>query len=117
MRRFLSALVVLVLAVSAVPAFATGAPVRLPDQPSKESILGWMNTYRFHPDPDRLPVAVRAMSRLGLITDPEGSGVYVGFMAGVIAANPDKADALIAHMFPLPAEHHWAIVRAIAFSD
>jgi hypothetical protein len=112
MRRFLFALV-----VAALPALAAGAPARLPDQPTKESILGWINTYRLHPDPDRLPVAVRAMSRLGLITDPESSGVYVGFIAGVIAANPDKADALIAKMFPLPAEHHWAIVRAIAFSD
>src|SRR4051794_30635521 len=101
MRRFLLALVVL-----ALPALATAAPIRLPDQASKESILGWMNTYRLHPDPDRLPVAVKAMSRMGLITDPEGSGVYVGFIAGVIAANPDKADALIARMFPLPAEHH-----------
>ena len=113
MRRFLFALVVVALPA----AHAAGAPARLPDQPTKESILGWMNTYRLHPDPDRLPTAVRAMSRLGLITDPEGSGVYVGFIAGVIAANPDKADALIAKMFPLPAEHHWAIVRAIAFSN
>jgi hypothetical protein len=112
MRRFLLALV-----VAALPALAAGAPARLPDQPAKESILSWINTYRLHPDPDRLPVAVRAMSRLGLITDPESSGVYVGFIAGVIAANPEKADALIAKMFPLPAEHHWAIVRAIAFSD
>jgi hypothetical protein len=112
MRRFLFALV-----VAALPALAAGAPARLPDQPAKESILSWINTYRLHPDPDRLPVAVRAMSRLGLIADPENSGVYVGFIAGVIAANPDKADALIARMFPLPAEHHWAIVRAIAFSD
>jgi hypothetical protein len=34
----------------------------------------------------------------------------------VIAANPDRADDLIAKMFPLSSEHHWAIVRAIAFS-
>jgi hypothetical protein len=122
MRRFLLALgvfapVVFAPVVLALPAFAAAAPVRLPDQASKESVLGWINTYRLHPDPERLPVAVRAMSRLGLITDPETSGVYVGFIAGVIANNPDKADALIARMFPLPAEHHWAIVRAIAFSD
>ena len=44
----------------------------------KEIILGWINTYRHHPDPERVPLAVRGMSRLGLITDPEGSGVYVG---------------------------------------
>jgi len=100
-----------------LPLSAAAAPARLPDQSSKEGILGWMNAYRHHPDPDRLPGVVRGMSRLGLITDPESSGVYVGFIAGVIATNPDKADALVAKMFPLPVEHHWAIVRAIAFSD
>jgi hypothetical protein len=56
------------------------------------------------------------MSRLGLITDPEGSGVYVGFLAGVIASNPDRADALLTKLFPISSEHHWAIIRAIAFS-
>ena len=79
-------------------------------------ILGWINTYRHNPDPDRVPVAVRGMSRLGLITDPESSGVYVGFLAGIIAANPDRADVLIGKIFPLSPEHHWAIVRAIAYS-
>ena len=34
----------------------------------------------------------------------------------MIASNPDKAEALIARMFPLSTEHHWAIVRAIAYS-
>jgi hypothetical protein len=110
MRRFALALLVL------SPGLACAAPARLPEQPSKEMILGWINTYRNHPDPDRVPVAVRGMSRLGLITDPEGSGVYVGFLAGVIAANPDRADVMIAKMFPLSSEHHWAVVRAIAYS-
>ena len=39
-----------------------------------------------------------------------------GFLAGIIAANPDRADVLIGKMFPLSPEHHWAIVRAIAYS-
>ena len=111
MRRLAFALIVL-----ALPSFATAAPNRLPDQPSKENILGWINTYRVHPDPERVPAAVRGMSRLGLITDPEGSGVYVGFLAGVIASNPDRADELVAKIFPISSEHHWAVVRAIAYS-
>jgi hypothetical protein len=121
MRRFLSALIVVALlpaaAFAAPTRVAIPASARLPDQPTKENILAWINTYRLHPAPERLPIAVRAMSRLGLIADPEGSGVYVGFIAGVLSANPERADALIAKMFPLPNEHHWAIVRAIAFSD
>jgi hypothetical protein len=108
----------LVLACVAVliPASISAAPTRLPEQASKEMILGWINTYRSKPDLDRVPIAVRGMSRIGLITDPESAGVYVGFLAGVIASNPAKAEALIEKMFPLSSEHHWAIVRAVAYS-
>jgi hypothetical protein len=89
---------------------------RLPDNPTRENILGWINVYRHNPNPDQVPGAVRAMSRLGLLSDPEGSGVYVGFIAGILASNPAKADALIDKMLPISVEQHWAIVRAIAYS-
>lgn len=111
MHRIVVALVAVLL-----PSLAAAAPKILPEQPSKEMILGWINTYRHNPDPDRVPIAVRGMARLGLISDPENSGVYVGFLAGVIAANPDRADVLLGKMFPLSSEYHWAIVRAIAYS-
>ena len=112
MRRLIVALFALLL-----PAVRHGGASARPfDQAPKEEILGWINEYRHDPDPDRVPFAVRGMSRLGLLSDPEGAGVYVGFLAGIIASNPDKADELIAKMFPLSPEHQWAIVRAIAYS-
>jgi hypothetical protein len=111
MRRLVIACVAVM-----IPALASAAPSRLPDAASKEMILGWINSYRHNPDPERVPMAIRQMSRLGLLSDPEGSGVYVGFLAGVIASNPAKAEALIAKIFPVSSEHHWAIVRAIVFS-
>ena len=33
---------------------APTAPTRLPDQPTKENVLAWINTYRLHPAPERL---------------------------------------------------------------
>ena len=48
--------------------------------------------------------------------DPEAAGTHVGFIAGVIGANPAKAEELIGKMFPLPDEDQWIIVRAIAYS-
>ena len=83
---------------------------------SKEVILGWINQYRHHPEPEQAPLAVRGLSRLGILTDTEGAGGYVGFLAGVFAKNPDKIDMLIARMLPLTGEHQWAIVRAVAYS-
>ena len=39
---------------------------------------------------------MRALSRLGAFNQPERAGVYVGFLAGVLAANPDRSEWLIA---------------------
>src|SRR5256885_11660893 len=116
MRCVIAILVAVVLSASASAAPARQLPVRQLEVAPKEVILGWINQYRHHPEPDKVPLAVRGMSRLGLLTDTEGAGVYVGFLAGIIASNPDKADELIARMFPLSTDHQWAIVRAIAYS-
>ena len=35
--------------------------------------------------------------------DAETSGAYIGFIAGVLGANPDRADALIAKMLTIAA--------------
>jgi hypothetical protein len=111
MRRLAAAVV-----AALIPTLVCAAPQRLPDLASKEMLLGWINVYRHNPNPDGVPAAVRVMSRLGLLSDPESAGVYVGFLAGVIASNPARAEALIARMFPLSSEHQWAIVRAVAYS-
>ncbi|MEA2928505.1 MAG: hypothetical protein QOG38_933, partial [Hyphomicrobiales bacterium] len=109
MRRVIVALVALLLSASA-------AASRAPDVTSRESILGWINSYRLNPEPAHVPAAMRGLARLGLLRDPESSGVFVGFLAGVLAANPAKADEIVARLFPFPVEQHWAIVRAIAYS-
>ena len=96
-------------AIASTPA-ARQAPI------SAEAVQRWMFDYRHKPDPMRVPVAVKAMARLGAFKDAESSGVYVGFLAGVIGGNPAWAEDLIARMFPLPPESHWAVIRAIAYS-
>ena len=111
MRRVIVTLIALVLSAS-----ASAAPVRAPDLTSRDAILAWINSYRFNPDPAHVPAAMRGLARLGLLRDPESSGVFVGFLAGVLASNPAKAEDIVTRMFPFPAEQHWAIVRAIAYS-
>jgi hypothetical protein len=81
-----------------------------------EELLRWINGYRTQPNPDKVPDLVKAASAMGVFRDMETAGVYVGFMAGVIEANPKRAEALIAKMFPMPPEDQVAIVRAIAHS-
>jgi hypothetical protein len=83
---------------------------------SHEQILQWIDGYRLEPEPKKLPAAVKALSRLGLLRDEDASGVFVGFMAGVLFTNPRQADKLITEMFPMPPEDQGAIVKAIAYS-
>ena len=87
-----------------------------PQFASSQDILRWINGYRAKPEPDKLPMAVQAMSRLALFKDQDAFGVYVGFTAGVLGANRDKAEKLVARMFPMPPEDQVVIVRAIAYS-
>jgi hypothetical protein len=83
---------------------------------SREAVLGWINDYRHDPEPARVPAVIKGLSALGVLKDPESCGVYVGFLAGVIAANAAGAEELIGRMLPLPAEQQWVIVRAVAYS-
>ncbi len=117
MRRtltFVVAIVVLTI-IDLTPAAST--PSRLTDFLSADSVLRWINAYRKDPEPAGVPHAVKALNRLGVFNNPEQAGPYVGFMAGVIAANPSRAEELIAKMLPLPDESQWAVVRAIAYSE
>ena len=57
---------------------------------STEGILRWINAYRDNPDPDGLPTVVRTLGALQAFKDAETSGAYVGFIAGVLGANPGR---------------------------
>jgi hypothetical protein len=111
--RFIVALLVAVLLLTA-SAFAASSPKH--EQGSRETVLGYIWKYRSQPDPSGVPEAMRAASRFGALRDSETAGVFVGFMAGVLAANPRRADEIVGKTLPLPAEDQWFLVRAIAYS-
>jgi hypothetical protein len=104
------------LLVSAPAAFAAPSKNKV-EFASTEHILRWINCYRMKPEPGKLPAAVKAMSALGVFRDMDTAGIYVGFMAGVLQTNPNRAEELVTKMFPMPPEDQVAIVRAIAYSD
>ncbi|HRO51263.1 MAG TPA: hypothetical protein PLW75_14070 [Hyphomicrobium sp.] len=111
---------VIVAALLLTPALAQdrgkrAAPAQ-PDITRSEQILKWINDYRQAPTPDRLPDMVRAMGNLGLFRELDSAGVYIGFIAGVIGANPERAEQLVSRMFPMPPEDQVVLIRAIAYS-
>lgn len=119
MRVMLSLIVAAAVAFS--PAMAkernARAPKGAPEITRSEQILKWINEYRHAPEPDKLPDMVRAMGNLGLFRELDSAGVYIGFIAGVIGANSDRAEQLVGRMFPMPPEDQVVLIRAIAYSD
>jgi hypothetical protein len=109
--------VMLALLVLAVPATSAAPGKKKPEFASTEHILRWINNYRLKPEPAKLPAAVKAMSELGVFREMDTAGIYVGFMAGVLQMNPQRAEVLVSKMYPMPPEDQVAIVRAIAYSD
>ena len=126
MRVAVTLLAALMLAVTAGGADAQARRTAAQQQPSPQEppaqpantqvILKWINGYRHNPEPEKLPPAIKAMSALGLFKDLEQAGLYIGFISGIIAANPERAEKLVSDMFPLPPEDQVIIVRAIAYS-
>ncbi len=81
-----------------------------------EVVLKWMKGYRAKPNPMAVPAMIQALSAQGTIKDPDSSGVFVGFYAGVLASNPTKAWTLIEKTLPLPFEDQWIVIRGLAYS-
>ncbi|MEW6451987.1 MAG: hypothetical protein AB1490_15130 [Pseudomonadota bacterium] len=106
-----------IAALAAVVAFApASAQAARIEFNSRADAVDWIDSYRLKPEPARVPAAVHALSKEGALRDPEAAGFYVGFVAGVLNANPARADELIAKMLPLPDADQWLAVRAIAYS-
>jgi hypothetical protein len=107
--------VIVSMALTSTPSWAVASRANF-EIAARQDALKWVYAYRPGPRVAEVPAAVRAMSRLDIFGEPESGGVYVGFIAGILGSNPDQAEELIGKMLPLPAEHQWALVRAIAYS-
>jgi hypothetical protein len=113
MRQFMAALV-LIMVLGPSHAIAPNDPA-LSGTP--EAVLKWIKAYRIKREPMAVPVIIKALSARGTIKDPDSSGVYVGFFAGVLHTNPAKAWPIIEKTLPLPFEDQWIVIRALAYSD
>ena len=80
---------------------------------SADLIGRYINVYRAKPEPQRLPQLFRAMVDLNMLADAESSGLYLGFVGGVLASDATNANATIGNMFPLPPQHHAALIKAL----
>src|SRR5271154_1055806 len=108
------AVIMLAALLAITPAAATTGDVDA--GASLGAVQRWIYNYRAKPDPVHVPAAVRVLFKAQTFKDPENAGIYLGFIAGAIGANPARAEQLVDSLFPLPPEDEWVIVRAIAYS-
>lgn len=97
------------------PAPAATTP-EIDSRASLSVVQQWIYNYRAKPDYVHVPAAVRVLFHAQSFKEPENAGIYLGFIAGAIGANPAKAEQLVTSFFPLQPEDEWVIVRAIAYS-
>jgi hypothetical protein len=95
---------------------AEAAPLRPTDLVSLDAVLHWISRYREHPDPADVPTIMRAASRFGAFENPERAGIYVGFLAGVLTANPQEAEEIAARSLTMQERDRWVVMRGIAYS-
>jgi len=116
-RSRLAAVFLAFVAAAIAPHAAIGAaPQMHAALNSTDAMLRWINGYRGRPEPAGLPALVRTLSEFQAFKDAETSGAYIGFIAGVLGANPARAESLIEQMLPIQPADHWVLVRAIAYS-
>jgi hypothetical protein len=109
--------IILSLLSLAALAGVSGAQARpAPALDSLQASIDWINDYPRQREVTHAGAAIKAFSRYGGFKNPETTGVYVGFIAGLIGANPDRADTIIDGMLPVRSEDQWAVVRGIAYS-
>jgi hypothetical protein len=116
LRRTAAGLLAVLACAIALAAPAAALPPPNAGINSTDAMLKWISTYRGKPAPDGVPVLVHALSDLQAFKDAETCGAYIGFIAGVLGANPDRAEALIEKMLTIQPADHWVLVRAIAYS-
>ena len=73
-----------------------------PERASLAVVQQWIYNYRAKPDYVHVPAAVRVLFHSQSFKEPENAGIYLGFVAGAIGSNPEKAEQLIASFFPSP---------------
>jgi len=88
--------VAFVLAALLVVQPVFGAPTQEIDPRASLGVVQqWIYNYRAKPDYAHIPAAVRVLFHAQTFKEPENAGIYLGFIAGAIASNPEPAGPLL----------------------
>ena len=84
---------------------------------SREELSQWLTFYYLKPEPERLPSAVRYMSKSGLLDNRYAFSPLFGFLASVFAENPDRAVAWAQELQSLKSTHYVVVVLGLWYAN
>lgn len=79
-------------------------------------VTGWMSHYYEHPQPERVEAAVRYLSKSGYLGKRGSAPAVMGFISGVMAANPGGARALALRLADLPEAQQPVLLIGLWYS-
>ncbi len=83
---------------------------------SAQHVIVWIYDYQKNPQPEYVPDAIHALADFGVFEDLDQTGLYIGFLAGVLGDNQLLARRLIKRLFPMTPKNQAVIIMAIAYS-
>ena len=83
---------------------------------SQEEFSKWLMFYYQNPEPDRIPDAVRYMSKSGVLDNKNAYSPIFGFLAGVIKENPNKAKIWAQELKAIKPNHYGVVILGIWYA-
>ena len=83
---------------------------------SQEELSKWLMFYYQNPEPEKIPGAVRYMSKSGMLDNKNAYSPIFGFLAGVIKENPNKAKIWAQELNSIKSDHYGVVILGIWYA-
>jgi len=102
----------------AILSLALVAPLASAQRPfaTADELGRWVTYYYLKPEPFRIPGAVVAASRLGVLKDVEATPPFFGFIAGILEKEPSIAHFLVERMDQVAEADRPVVILGIWYS-
>ena len=107
MRRLISLMLLFVIVAPAMAGTAFQ---------SQEDFSQWLTFYYQKPEPDRVPDAIRYMSKSGVLDNDKAISPIFGFLSGTFRNNPEKMASWVSQVDSLKEQHLGVVVLGVWYA-
>ena len=84
---------------------------------SDEEFSRWLTFYYMNPEPNRVPDAIKYMSKSGVLDNDKAISPIFGFLSGTFRNNPDKVSSWVNQVSSLKEPHLGVVVLGLWYAD